>query len=449
MLYIGLKQIKIKSEKNTKGYTPLYGTWQSFFARHIYRRACDAFNQPISSVPAGSVQVLDRESKDNKYTFNFTGKRYNAINFGSYNYLGFAQNIGCITDRVNQTIRQYGVGIGSTHHELGKLKIHKQLEQLFARFLGVDSCIMFGMGFATNTNNIPILAGKGCLILGDQLNHASLKSGSFISGATYRTFPHNNMCELENIIRDAIVIGDPITGLKWKKIILLVEGVYSMEGTICNLPELICLKKKYKCYLYVDEAHSIGAIGPNARGVTDFFGCNTEDIDLMMGTLTKSFGASGGYIAGHKHIIDYIRINTYSAYATNMSAPVVQQIISVVKILMKQMGGNEGILKVRQLSENTRYFRKRLTEMGFIIIGHPESPVIPLMLYFPSIAVVAVKNGLKAGIATVAAGYPATSLTTTRLRLCMSASHTREQLDKALDIISDIGDHCCIKYAKY
>jgi serine palmitoyltransferase len=161
-----------------------------------------------------------------------------------------------------------------------------------------------------------------------------------------KTFFIKDMNDLEAKIRDSIAMGDTKTGLKWKKIVIIVEGVYSMEGTIANLPELIRLKKKYKCYLYVDEAHSIGAIGPNGRGITDFYGCDANDIDLLMGTLTKSFGASGGYIAGRRHIIDHIRTHTHSSYATNMSAPIAQQIISVIKILMGETDGTDGIFSV-------------------------------------------------------------------------------------------------------
>ncbi|CAG2102135.1 unnamed protein product [Medioppia subpectinata] len=448
LTYIGLKRNKAISETNREGYACLYGTWQSFFTRYIYRRVCDAFSQPICSVPAGNVHVLDRKSDDYNLTFRLTGNKTNAINLGSYNYLGFAQNTGSGTDRVLQTVHKYGIGIASTHHELGKLDIHIELEELFARYLGVESVVTFGMGFATNSTNIATFAGKGCLILGDEYNHASLKSGSYISGATYRSFRHNNMNDLETKIRDSIALGDTKSGQKWKKIVIIVEGVYSMEGSIANLPELIRLKKKYKCYLYVDEAHSIGAIGPNGRGITDFYGCDPNDIDLLMGTFTKSFGASGGYIAGPRHVIDRIRAYTQSAYATNMSAPIAQQIISVVKVLIGETDGTDGIERINRLSENTKYFRKRLKEMGFIVLGHPESPVIPILLYFPAMISPFVRLGLNRGIATVGAGYPATTLTTNRIRFCMSSAHNQQMLERALNIISQIGDEFNIKYLK-
>ncbi|PNJ65119.1 SPTLC2 isoform 5, partial [Pongo abelii] len=216
---------------------------------------------------------------------------------------------------------------------------HEELEELVARFLGVEAAMAYGMGFATNSMNIPALVGKGCLILSDELNHASLVLGARLSGATIRIFKHNNMQSLEKLLKDAIVYGQPRTRRPWKKILILVEGIYSMEGSIVRLPEVIALKKKYKAYLYLDEAHSIGALGPTGRGVVEYFGLDPEDVDVMMGTFTKSFGASGGYIGGKKELIDYLRTHSHSAvYATSLSPPVVEQIITSMKCIMGQDG---------------------------------------------------------------------------------------------------------------
>ena len=158
-----------------------------------------------------------------------------------------------------------------------------------------------------------------------------------------------------------------------------------MEGTIVNLPELIRLKKQYNCYLYVDEAHSIGALGPNGRGVVDFYGVNPNDVDILMGTFTKSFGAAGGYIAGKRDMIDHIRRASYASYyATAMSPIVAKQISFVVQALMHS---DDGKSRIKQLARNTQYFRQKLKQNGFIILGNDDSPVVPLMLCFcPAIA---------------------------------------------------------------
>lgn len=158
-----------------------------------------------------------------------------------------------------------------------------------------------------------------------------------------------------------------------------------MEGSVVRLPEIISIKKKYKAYLYLDEAHSIGAVGPTGRGVVDYWGCDHKDVDLLMGTFTKSFGAAGGYIAGSKKLIDYISMYSHSnCYASSMSPPVVTQCIKSLEQIMGVDGSGDGQRRISQLAENTRYFRDKLIKMGFIVYGNQASPVVPVMLYMPS-----------------------------------------------------------------
>lgn len=158
-----------------------------------------------------------------------------------------------------------------------------------------------------------------------------------------------------------------------------------MEGSIVNLPKIIELKKKYKAYLYLDEAHSIGALGKTGRGVTDYWNVNTKDIDVLMGTFTKSFGSCGGYIAGSRRLVNYLRMNSHAAcYASSMSPPITQQILSSLRLLTRRDDLNIGLKRIGKLAWNTKYFRERLINMGFIIYGEIESPVVPLMLYLPA-----------------------------------------------------------------
>lgn len=219
---------------------------------------------------------------------------------GSYNYLGFASSTGPCADNSIKSIEEYGVALGSSRRELGTIPLHHELEQLTARFLGVEDAIVFGMGFATNSLNLPSLLSPGCLVISDEKNHASIILGLRLSGATIRVFRHNCMKDLEKVLEKAVFNGQPKTRAPWKKILIIVEGIFSMEGSIVKLPELIALKKKYKAYLYLDEAHSVGATGPNGRGVIEYYGLDPKDVDILMGTFTKSFGSSGGYIAGSK-----------------------------------------------------------------------------------------------------------------------------------------------------
>ncbi|KAM4723925.1 serine palmitoyltransferase 2-like [Anableps anableps] len=439
-----------REKEEQKDFVPLYQDFENFYTRNLYMRIRDNWNRPICSVPGARMDLMDRVSHDYNWTFEYTGRTVkDVINLGSYNYLGFADNTGRCADAVAEVSVAYGVGVASTRQEIGNLDIHEEMENLVARFLGVESAMAFGMGFATNSMNIPALTGKGCLILSDELNHASLVLGARLSGATIRVFKHNNMQSLEKLLREAIVHGQPRTHRPWKKILILVEGIYSMEGSIVRLPEVIALKKRYRAYLYLDEAHSIGALGPRGRGVVDYFGLDPRDVDVMMGTFTKSFGAAGGYIAGKRELIDYLRCYSHSTvYATSMSPPVVEQIITSMKCIMGEDGTTIGSDRVRQLAGNTVYFRRRLREMGFIIYGNDDSPVVPMMLYMPAKIGAFGREMLSRNIGVVVVGFPATPIIESRARFCISAAHSRELLDRALSAISEVGDLLQLKYSR-
>lgn len=447
---LGFGKSSAVKEKNRQGYVKLYRSFESFYTRNIYKRIVQGWNMFVCGVPGVLCDLKILISPEFHQNKRFgTELEFQAINLGSYNYLGFAENSGKCADSVEKVILKYGTSICSTRHELGNLEIHRELESVMAEFMGVEDSIVIGMGFATNSTNIPTLMSKGCLIFSDELNHASLVLGCRLSGAKIVVYKHNNMVDLESKVKAAVVEGQPISHRPWKKILIIVEGVYSMEGTIVNLPSLIAIKKKYKCYLYVDEAHSIGAIGSQGRGVTDYFNCNPQDVDLLMGTFTKSFGASGGYIAGSKRLINHLRTHSHSfSYATSMSAPVAQQIIMTLHILMGRDGSNEGVNRVRQLERNTHYFRRKLKQKGFIIYGNEDSPVVPLMLFFPSKVTEFIQGLLMGGVATVGVCFPATTVVTSRARFCISAAHTKEMLDTALAVIDSVGDNIMVKYSK-
>lgn len=248
----------------------------------------------------------------------FTGTETKCLNLGSYNYLGFAANSGPCADNSIKTIREYGLATCSSRTELGTMPLHNELESLTAQFLGTEEALVFGMGFATNSLNLPSLVSRGCLVVSDEKNHASIILGLRLSGATSKVFRHNDMVDLERVLKNAIVHGQPKTGEAWRKILIVVEGVFSMEGSVVKLPEVIALKKKYKAYIYLDEAHSVGAMGPNGRGVVDYFGCDPNDVDIMMGTFTKSFGSSGGYIAGSKVCTTISPSNFFFSYNSSL-----------------------------------------------------------------------------------------------------------------------------------
>lgn len=175
-----------------------------------------------------------------------TGRKIDALNFASYNYLGFAQAQGPCADAVEESVRHYGMSCTATRAESGTLDLHRRLEARVARFVGKEDAMVISMGFATNSTTIPALVGKGCLIISDELNHSSIIFGARISSANIRVFKHNNMNDLRQLLREVISQGQPRTHRPWKKILVIVEGLYSMEGSVVNLPELIKLKREFK-----------------------------------------------------------------------------------------------------------------------------------------------------------------------------------------------------------
>lgn len=190
--------------------------------------------------------LLDRSSTDNNDSFQFTGTKTRALNTSSYNYLGFAQARGGCADAVEESIKRYGTGSCGARLEGGSVDLHAQGEALVAKFIGHEDAVLTSMGFSTNSTIIPALVSKGCLLISDEYNHASIRFGSRLSGASVRMFKHNDMKSLESLLREVISQGQPKTHRPWKKILLIVEGLYSMEGTLVDLPAIMNLKKKYK-----------------------------------------------------------------------------------------------------------------------------------------------------------------------------------------------------------
>ncbi len=198
--------------------------------------------------------LLDRESEDNHSSFTLTGKTTRVLNIASYNYLGFAAAQGGCADAAEESLRRYGVSTCGARLEGGSSELHVTAEALVARFVGQEDALISSMGFATNSTIIPALVSKGCLIISDELNHASIRFGVRLSGANVRMFKHNNVESLESLLREVISQGQPKTHRPWKKILVIVEGLYSMEGTLLDLPGIMELKKKYKvCFISISR----------------------------------------------------------------------------------------------------------------------------------------------------------------------------------------------------
>ncbi|OBT46461.1 serine palmitoyltransferase [Pseudogymnoascus sp. WSF 3629] len=343
-----------KHLKDADGYAALYSDFDNFYTNH---RCSGRY-----------ITLIDRKTDDFNRHFIFPGTFTETLNMSSYNYLGFAQSEGPCADAVEETVKKYGISATSPRADVGTSDLALEVEREIAKFVGKPNSMVFSMGFSTNATTFPALVGKGSLIISDELNHASIRIGSRLSGATITSFKHNDMSDLERLLRDVISQGQSRTHRPWKKILVVVEGLYSMEGTICNLPGLLMLKEKYKYYLFIDEAHSIGALGPRGRGVCDYFDVDPSSVDILMGTLTKSFGANGGYVAAEKHIIDKLRItNAATIYGEAVTTPVLTQILCALRIITGELVPGQGEERLQRIAFNSRYLRLGLKRLGFIV----------------------------------------------------------------------------------
>lgn len=458
-------------------YAPLLKSWENFYTRRLYHRIQDCFNRPIASRPSAIISVLERVSFDGNKTMTVLGQLSNlddekraisyrsgehydetpdgrvvrkCLNLGSYNYLGFADDwdITCRKD-VMGSLADLPSSVGSSRLEFGTTVLHCKVEQIVANFTGKEDSLVLNMGFNTNATIIPTLTSRGDLIVSDELNHTSIVNGARASGAAIRTFRHNDASDLEDILREAIVYGQPRTRRPWNRILVVVEGIYSMEGEYCDLRNVVTVCKKYGAYVYLDEAHSIGAMGPTGRGCCEYTGVDPADVDVLMGTFTKSFGGMGGYVAADRRVIEELRKECAgSAYHNSLSPVVCQQIISSFQVIMGEDGTNIGKQKLDALRDNSNYFRMCLTDMGLHVLGNYDSPIMPVMLYNPTKIAAFSRECLKRGLAVVVVGFPAVPILMSRARFCISAGHTREELDRALKELDEIADLLKLRYAR-
>ncbi|RFU81537.1 serine palmitoyltransferase 2 [Trichoderma arundinaceum] len=423
------------------GFAPLNDDFDSFYTRRLKLRLDDCFARTTIGVPGRYITLLDRKSEDYNYTYRYTGTHTETLNMSSYNYLGFAQSEGPCADAVDECVKKYGVTFGSPRSESGTSDLAVEVEREIASFVGKPDAMVFSMGYVTNASTFPALVSKGCLIISDELNHASIRIGARLSGAVIQSFKHNDMDALERVLREAISQGQPRTHRPWKKILVVVEGLYSMEGSMVDLPGILALKKKYKFYLFIDEAHSIGALGPRGRGVCDYFGIDPAEVDILMGTLTKSFGANGGYVAADKHIVDKLRATNASTIFGEAPAPcVLMQILTSLRLITGEICPGQGEERLQRIAFNSRYLRLGLKRLGLIVAGHDDSPIIPVLLYNPGKMPAFSREMLKRKISVVVVGYPATPLISSRVRFCISAAHNKDDLDRMLIACNEVGD---------
>lgn len=342
----------------------------------------------------------------------------NKINFSSYNYIGMANN-AAVERAACSAIETYGTSVSASRPISGEREVHSELEQTLANFLGCEDAIAMLGGHATNESVIGHVVGQGDLILCDSLVHNSIVQGSLLSGARRRNFPHNDFVALDNILKEE---RDGV-----RRVLIVVEGVYSMDGDIPNLPELIALKKKHQCLLMVDEAHSIGTIGPGGRGVGAYFSVNRSDVDLWMGTFSKAFGSCGGYIAGQSILIQYLKYTTPGF------------VFSVGMPPASAAAANEAIIQlikapalVDDLKAKADRMRLLLHDAGVDIGNSIGSPVIPVIIGDSKACQELSTRLFKSGINVNPIVYPAVDEAEARLRFFLNVHHSNEHIESAV-----------------
>lgn len=368
----------------------------------------------------GLYNTIDILESENGACIIVDGKKM--INLASNNYLGFA-NREELKKACIEATETYGVGAGAVRTINGSLKIHQQLEEKIAEFKGTEAAIAFQSGFNCNMGAISAVMTKEDAILSDELNHASIIDGCRLSGAKIIRIKHQDMKDLEKKAKEAI------ESKKYKKIMYITDGVFSMDGDIARLPEIIPIVEKYGLITYVDDAHGSGVTGKGA-GTVKHFGLS-DKIDMQMGTLSKAIGVVGGYVAGSKTLIDWLKARSRPFLFSTSLTPGAAALASIT--LMQ-----EHPELVEKVWENANYFKEELKKVGYNI-GMSETPITPVILGDEKVTQTFSKKLIEHGIYAKPIVYPTVPLGTGRIRNMPTAEHTREMLDEAVAVYQKIG----------
>ena len=345
------------------------------------------------------------------------------LNFCANNYLGLADHPDLIAAG-KKALDDFGFGMASVRFICGTQSTHKQLEKTISDFLGMEDTILYSSCFDANGGLFETLLTEDDAIISDALNHASIIDGIRLCKAKRFRYNNNDMQDLENKLKEA-------EGYRIK--LIATDGVFSMDGIIANLKAICDLADKYNALVMVDDSHAVGFMGENGRGTHEYCGVIGR-IDLITGTLGKALGgASGGYTSGKKEVIDWLRNRSRPYLFSNSLAPVVTAVSLAVFNLLKQQPNLR-----RQIHENSQYFRKNMSELGFNLIPG-DHPIIPVMLGDAKLATEFANLLLQENIYAIGFSFPVVPKGLARIRTQMSAAHTREQLDQAIQAFAKVG----------
>ena len=363
------------------------------------------------------------------YFREITGKQGTEVEMGGHKVLMFGSNAYTglpgdqrIIDAAKEALDKYGSGCAGSRFLNGTLDIHVALEKDLAEFVHKDEALCFSTGFSVNAGVIAAIGGREDYIICDDRDHASIVDGRRLSFAHQLKYKHNDMEDLERVLQKL-----PYDAVK----LIVVDGVFSMEGDLARLPEIVELKHKYNCSIMVDEAHGIGVFGKNGRGVCDHFGL-TDEVDLIMGTFSKSLASIGGFIAGDSDTINYLRhsCRTYIFSASNTPAATAaaQKALDILKAETE---------RIERLWDVTNYALRRFKEEGFEI-GDTESPIIPLYIRDVEKTFLITALAFERGVFINPVVPPACAPQDTLVRYALMATHTKEQVDRSVEILKGI-----------
>ncbi len=349
------------------------------------------------------------------------GKR--VLNFCSNNYLGLA-NDARLKTAAQAAIEKFGVGPAAVRSIAGTLSLHNELERRLAEFKGVEATISFQSGFNSNGAVIPALVGKEDVIFSDELNHASIIDGARLSGAKIARYAHNDAEALEDVITK--------NAGAYRRALIVTDGVFSMDGDIAPLPQIVEVAERHDLMLMVDDAHGEGVLGRGGRGIVDHFGMHGR-VDVEVGTLSKAFGVVGGYVAGKKEIVEWLRQRGRPfLFSSAVPAADAAACIAAVDIL------EESTALVEKLWSNARYFKKEMQRLGFDT-GASETPITPVMLGDAQLAQNFSRALFDNDVFAMAIKYPTVPQGKARLRVMLSAAHEPADLDKGLEVFGKVG----------
>ncbi len=369
------------------------------------------------------LRVLDDEQAP---VCTFDGKK--VINLASNNYLGLTTHPK-LREAALEATRKYGVGSGAVRSIAGTMKIHMELEEKIAHFKNVEACVVFQSGFAANAGTVSAVLGKEDFIISDRLNHASIIDGARLSRAKILVFEHKNIADAEAKLSS--VKDQP--GRK----LLISDGVFSMDGDIGPLPGLCDLAEKYGAIMMVDDAHASGVLGRNGRGTIDHFNVHGR-VDIQVGTLSKAIGALGGYVCGSRELIDFLyhRARPF-LFSTSHPPSVAATCIAAFDVLENEPE------RIHKLWENTRFWKKELGLLGFDIGGKTtpasEAPITPIILGDGKLTMDFSRELFNEGVLGTGIAFPTVPEGKARIRTIMTATHTSEELEQALDVLKRVG----------